>query len=165
MQKFSKNDINTKTLENIIEYYGFKNIRIFMSAAPINHTFFAMTGIPIGLSCSSDEQVPMVEFHIADNDYRHKIKLSPSEKYCFDISQYGKVVGQANVFGNERFYFSDFMHHIKAGMASVYLETEDGYQHLIGVYEDILCETDNKAIAWAENFMNSHNIFNNTAST
>lgn len=161
-RKFSKNDIDTDALSVIFEYYGIQNIRIFMNGSPVDHSFMLMTGVPMGIVSSSDNTVPMVEFQISDEDYKHRIQLSPSDKYSIDVKEDGKVVAKVNAFANERPYFSDFAWRVCSGAASIYVQTEDGYQLVLGVTKDVTDESENKVIAWAENFFNSNQFFNNS---
>lgn len=159
-QKFNKSDIDTDALTVIFEYYGVKNIRIFMNGSPIDHSFMLMTGIPMGFTSSLDNTVPMVEFQISDKDYKHRISLLPSDKYSINIKEDGVVVGKVNAFANERPYLCDFAGMVQSGNVSIYVLTEDGYQLVVGVVTDVTDEKQNKAIAWAENFLNFYQFLN-----
>jgi hypothetical protein len=161
-RKFSKSDIDTDALTVIFEYYGVKNIRIFMDGSPVDHSFMMMTGLPIGFVSSSDNTVPMVEFQISDEDYKYRLRLSPTDRYSVDVKEAGEVVAKVNAFANERYYLSDFAGSVRSGIASIYVQTEDGYQFIVGVYNNIHDESQDKVNTWAENFFNSNQFFNNS---
>lgn len=151
--------INTSyfKIQDAIEQYGLKNLRILMPATPVDFSFFAMTGVPLTLQ-SSDQKEVWVEYNIKECDPHHKISLVPSEKYEISISTYGQETGKSNIFPNERKYVSDFNNLVRSGWARIYLETEDGFQLIYGVYEDVLNKDEVKALEWVKNFFNYQSV-------
>jgi hypothetical protein len=144
-------------IQDAIEQYGIKNVRVFIPATPVDFSFFALTGVPFTLQSDSDEKT-WAEYKIEECDPHHKIKLIPSEKYEITITSYGKETGKTNVFPNERYYVSDLNHIIRGGHARVYVETEDGLHLIYGVYEDILNTDEVKVLEWIKNFFNYQSV-------
>lgn len=138
-------------IQDAIEQYGIKNVRVFIPASPVDFSFFAMTGVPMTLQSESDKKI-WAEYKIEECNPNHKIKLIPSEKYEITITRYGEEAGKTNVFSNERYYVSDLNQIIREGHARVYVETEDGLQLIYGVYEDVLSKDDSKLLDWISNF-------------
>ena len=146
------NQNNEFNIQDTIELYGMKNIRIFMEGDRIDHTFATMTGLPMGFTSSNNTE-PMVEFHITECN-NHKIHFTPSNKYTIQYTQYGEVVAEANAFANTKNYLSDFEYMVKTGSAKVYLETDDGYHLIFGVFTDVISKTDIKTLEWSKNVLN-----------
>lgn len=140
-------------IQDAIEQYGIKNVRVFIPASPVDFSFFAMTGVPMTLQSESDEKF-WAEYKIEECDPHHKIKLTPSEKYEITITSYGEEAGKTNVFPSERYYVSDFNQIIRDGYARVYVETEDGLHLIYGVYEDVLNKDELKVLDWIKNIFN-----------
>jgi len=144
-------------IQDAIEQYGIKNVRVFIPASPVDFSFFVMTGVPMTLQSDSDEKV-WAEYKIEECDPHHKIKLTPSEKYEIIITSYGQETGKTNVFSTERYYVSDLNQIIRSGYARVYVETEDGLQLIYGVYEDVLNKDELKVLEWIKNFFNLQSV-------
>ena len=144
-------------IEDAIEQYGVKNIRVFIPATPVDFSFFALTGIPFTLQSDNDEKI-WAEYKIEEYDPHHKIRLIPSQKYEITITSYGEESGKTNVFPNERYYVSDLNHIVREGYARVYVETEDGLQLIYGVYEDVLSKDEVKVLEWIKNWFNYQSV-------
>lgn len=139
-------------IQESIEKYGIKNLRVFMDGSPIDFGFFRYTGLPMGLT-NSDNVVPMVEFNIDQCSYNH-IFFIPSDKYKITVTEYGEEAGEVNKYNNEKKYIGDFNHLVKSGIVKIYVETADGYQLVFGKYENLLSVAQSKALEWSKNTLN-----------
>lgn len=145
------------SIQEAIEQYGIKNLRVMLSVVPVDFTFFAMTGIPLTLQSSNDNEV-WAEYKIEECYPSHKINFVPSEKYDIKVTEGGQETGRCNLFPNERKYMSDFDHTVTSGGARVYVETEDGYQLICGAYTDLYDDKRHQLLNWLSNFFNFNSV-------
>lgn len=142
-------------LKDAVEQYGVKNLRFLMMEAPNDFTFFKMTGMPISLSsCEEDRLMPAI-YKIQDFHPHHKTRLVPLEIYNIPVSHLGQEAGMVNMFPNKYVYTNDIEVRIRDGYAKVFVETEDGYDLVFGVYANVFNNDDISAMEWAKNVFNN----------
>lgn len=141
-------------LQDAVEQYGLKNLRFLMMETPNDFTFFKMTGVPISLSSSQDKRVPAI-YKIQNFDPHHKTRFVPLEIYNIPVSYLGEEAGVVNMFPTVYTYTSDIDSMIRDGHVKVFVETEDGYDLVFGVYTDVFSKDDITAMEWGTNFFNN----------
>lgn len=142
-------------LQDAVEQYGVKNLRFLMMEAPNNFSFFMMTGMPISLSSSDEDRLVPAIYKIQDFHPHHKTRFIPLEIYNIPVSHLGQEAGVVNMFPTKYVYTSDIEARIRYGYAKVFVETEDGYDLVFGVYGDVFSKDDISAMEWAKNVFNN----------
>jgi hypothetical protein len=113
------NYFDTEQLLNFITKYGEQNIRFALWVNPVDTSFACMTGMPIGFT-NTDNPTHRVMYKITTERHNYqdgyRIGFTPETE-----------IENGLVFGNERFYMSDFCSLIRGGYIDIYVVTEDGY--------------------------------------